>query len=243
MAASLSIKVLVVVVELFATWTLASAAPDSTPPPDGSSITGKTEALTPRGFSLEDRYLDAARRGDLAMLKMCLDKGVDAQRKDGFGRSALLLAARDGHNLEMVEFLHAGGLPVDDPDYAGRSPLAEVAASGQLNLLSWFLEHGAKLDRKDSRGQTVLYSAVLGGSEPAVRRLLEAGAQVDVADQFGDTPLMGACSKGFEAISKLLVAKGADPARKDQEGRTARDRAAEGSTFCRGLSAPSATSK
>lgn len=214
----------------------AEEAPPTASPPSGrGSIVPGPEPLAPSSFTLEERYLDAARRGDLAMLKRCLDKGVDARAKDGFARSALLLAASDARNLEMVTFLQARGLPVDEPDVRGRTALGFAAGNGQVEMVSYLLEHGAVADRKDAQGQTPLYNAVLGGSRDTVLRLLAAGADVNNRDQFGDTPLIGACDKGYDDLARLLVEKGADPALKDQEDRTARERAAEGATFCRGL--------
>ena len=207
-----------------------------TQPPAGS-IVPKPEALAPKAFTLEERYLDAARRGDLDMLKLCLDKGVDPRAKDGFARSALLLAVLNARNLEMVKFLQSRGLPVDEPDVRGRTPLGYAAGNGQLEMVSYLLEQGAAADRKDGQGQTPLYHAVLIGSKETTLRLLAAGADVDSRDQFGDTPLMGACNKGFDEIARLLIEKGADPALKDQEGRSARERAPAGASFCRNLPA------
>jgi ankyrin repeat protein len=203
--------------------------------PPGGSIVPKPEALAPKAFTLEERYLDAARRGDLDMLKLCLDKGVDPRAKDGFARSALLLAVLNARNLEMVKFLQSRGLPVDEPDVRGRTPLGYAAGNGQLEMVSYLLEQGAAADRKDGQGQTPLYHAVLIGSKETTLRLLAAGAVVDSRDQFGDTPLMGACNKGFDDIARLLLEKGADPSLKDQEGRTARERAPAGASFCRDL--------
>lgn len=205
------------------------------PQPPSGPIVPKPEALRPSPFTLEERYLDAARRGDMATLRLCLDKGVDTRAKDGFARSALLLAALNARDLEMVKFLRSRGLPVDEPDVRGRTPLGYAAGNGQLEMVSYLLDEGAAADRKDGQGQTPLYHAVLIGSKETTLRLLAAGADIDTRDQFGDTPLMGACNKGFDDIARLLVEKGADPSLKDQEGRTARERAPAGASYCREL--------
>ena len=194
-------------------------------------IIPKVEPLKPQPFTIEDRYLDAARRGDLAMLKMCLDKGADAQAKDALGRSAFLLAVRDARNLEMAKFLEGRGLPIDDPDVSGRTPLSYAAGNGDSAIVSYLLDQGAKPDRRDTQGQSPLFNAVLGGSKDAVARLLAAKVDVNVRDRFGDTPLMGACNKGFDDIARMLVEKGADPTLKDQEGRTAPERADASATL------------
>jgi ankyrin repeat protein len=203
----------------------------------GGHIVPRPEPREIRPFTLEDRYLDAVRRDDMAMMKLSLEKGADLHAKDGFQRSALLLAARDARDLEMVKFLHERGLPVDDADVRGRTPLGYAAGNGDLAIVSYLLDQGTAVSTADGQEQTPLYHAVLGGSRETVARLLAAGAEVNVHDQFHDTPLMGACAKGFDEIAKLLVDAGADPSLRDQEGRTARDRALPTATFCRSLGA------
>jgi len=209
----------------------------TTPPPSRGPIIPRIEPLEPRAFTLEDRYLDAARRGDLGVVKLCLEKGADPHAKDGFGRSALLLAARDAHDLELVTFLKNRGLPTDEPDVRGRTSLGYAAGNGDHAIVSYLLDQGAAVNRADVQGQTPLLHAALIGSKETVARLLAAGANVNARDQFGDTPLIAACAKGLDEIARLLVEKGADPKLEDQEGRTAAERAAPDATFCRGLSA------
>jgi ankyrin repeat protein len=209
---------------------------DSVTPPHGSTIVPGPQPLIPRPFTLADRYLDAARRGDLELLELCIEKGVDVGVKDGFARSALLLAARDGRSLEMVRRLQSKGLAIDEPDVRGIAPLGYAAGNGQLDLLSYLLEQGAAADRQDTQGLTPLFHATLSGKTQAVARLLKADVDIDTQDRFGDTPLMGACAKGHDDIARLLVKAGADTSIKDQEGRTARERAAAGAAFCLALS-------
>jgi ankyrin repeat protein len=205
--------------------------------PHAGPIVPKTEPLAPSPFTLEERYLDAARRDDMATLKLCIQKGVDPHAKDGFARSALLLAVLNARDVDMVKYLQTLGLAVDEPDVRGRTPLGYAAGNGQAEMVSYLLEQGATVDRRDGQGQTPLYHGVLIGSKETVLRLIAAGADVNSRDQFADTPLIGACNKGLDDIARLLVEKGADPSLKDQEGRTARERAAAGSSYCRDLPA------
>jgi ankyrin repeat protein len=214
---------------------VAHAADEAAPPPKGPLVPGPGEPLKPRAFTLEDRYLDAASRGDIETLKLCLEKGVNDRAKDGFARDALLLAASEGRSLAIVKLLESRGLPSDEPDVRGIAALGYAAGNGQLEMVSHLIERGAKVDRKDVQQMTPLVHAVLGGSKDTVARLIAAGADVNSRDQFQDTPLIAACNKGVDDIAKLLVEKGADPALKDQEGRNASERATSGSKYCREL--------
>lgn len=210
----------------------ASAGDPPLPPP---SLVPKPSAVELKPFTLEDRYLDAARRGDVATMKICLEKGVPATARDATGRSALQFAVRDARSLDAAKFLRERGLPVDDADGSGRTLLMDAAGNGDLALVSWLLEQGAPLEKRDAQGHTALHSAVLAGKVDVARKLLDSGAAIDARDNYQDTPLMGACAKGEDDMARLLVEKGADPSLRDQEGRLARERAAEGATYCRAL--------
>lgn len=229
-------------VPLLAVSVAAQDAPPVTPPgapaavpPAGTSLVPKPSAPQLRPFTLEDRYLDAARRGDVAALRLCLDKGVPLAAKDLTGLDAMHFAVRDARSVEAAKFLHEKGLPVDEPDGMGRTPLMDAAGNGDVAMISWLLEQKAVLTKRDVQGQTALYNAALGGHLDAVRRLAEAGAPVDARDNYQDTPLMGVCAKGNDEMARLLVEKGADPSLRDQEGRLAKDRAHDGSSYCRSL--------
>lgn len=219
----------------------AAPATETSPPAaaggfkPGDSIVPKPSAPDPRPFTLQDRFFDAARRGDADMLQLCIDKGIDPKIKDELGHSALTYAIRDARSLAMAESLRARGLPVDEPDATGRSSLHDAAGNGDDAIITWLLKHGARLDRRDFQGRTPLHYAVMGEHARAVEVLLEAGADVNVRDNFQDTPLLGACGKGADEMARLLVAKGADPSLKDQEGRTPRARAFDPAPFCRSL--------
>ncbi len=214
---------------------IAGAQPATPAASSSLSLFPKPGAPDPAPFTLLDRYFDAARRADLRMLKLCVEKGVDTKAKDEVGRSALLMAVRDGRSLELLSYLHGIGLDVDEPDARGRTALADAASLGEFKLVDYLIEQGAEVNHKDEQGQSPLYNAVLGGDLETVKRLLEAGAEVNTQDRYGDTPLMGACNKGHEEIARLLFEKGADPSLTDQEGRTAAQRASEDSAFCRNL--------
>lgn len=227
-----------VLVPLFVGFAAAGDPPPASPPAApfaAPSLVPKPSAPQLRPFTLEDRYLDAARRGDVAAMKLCLDKGVALAAKDLTGLDAMHFAVRDARSVEAARFLHEKGLPVDEPDGMGRTPLMEAAAGGDVAMISWLLEQKAVFTKHDVQGQTALYNAALGGHLDAVRHLVEAGAPVDARDNYQDTPLMGVCAKGNDEMARLLVEKGADPSLRDQEGRLAKDRAHDGSSYCSSL--------
>ncbi len=196
---------------------------------------GEPRAAEP--FTLEQRLLDAARRGDEPTLDRALALGAPLEARDELARGPLLLAARDARSLALVERLHARGAALDAADAGGRAALSWAAAAGDLTIVDWLLAHGAELDRADVDRRTPLFHAAAGGHLGVARALLGRGAQPNAADRFGDTPLIVACSRGQNAMAVLLIASGADPVARNQEGRTAADRAAPSTPACQAAAA------
>lgn len=200
---------------------------------DRNLIMGTGEMREPQPFTREQRLLDAVRRDDRATVEAALDLGVPVDSADDLQRSALLLAARDAGDVELVRFLHERGGAIDRPDSSGRTPLSYAASAGRVELARYLVEQGAEVDRRDRRKRTPLYHAVVGNQPEMVAWLLDHGADVDVKDRFLDTPLIMACAKGEREVAQLLIERGADRSARNQDGRSAEDRAAQGMDICR----------
>ena len=93
------------------------------------------EPRAPEPYTLEQRFLEAARQGDRASLEKALARGVSPKAQDDLHRNALLLAARDAGSLEVVRFLRARGVAVDAPDLGGRAAISWAAGDGRLEIV------------------------------------------------------------------------------------------------------------
>jgi ankyrin repeat protein len=211
---------------------VASAADPAPAPPSGHAL-GIGEPREPERFTLELRYLQAARDGDRKSIEFALARGVAVGTRDDLGRSALLLATHDAGSLDLVKLLHARGAEIDEPDVGGRAAISWAAADGRIEILRWLAAAGAAIDRKDVEQRTPLFHAVSTEQLEAVEFLLDHGAKPNTPDHYGDTPLILACSKGYDALAELLLRRGADATLRNQEGKTAADRAAPGANMCR----------
>jgi ankyrin repeat protein len=205
----------------------------ATPGPANRAM-GTGEAPLPQTFTLEQRLLDAVRRGDRATIERALELGATVAAKDDLARGTVLLATKDAGDLGLVRFLHEKGAPIDEPDLGGRTALSFAAEAGRLDIVRHLVEAGAIVDRRDVQQRTPLFYATLGDHADVVAFLLDRGADVNARDQFGDTPLIMACSKGHAATATLLLRRGADASIRDQEGRTAKERSAPGIEPCLG---------
>lgn len=211
---------------------LLAPAAFAQPGADSDPAFGVGEPLVPAPFTLEQRFLEAARQGDRRTLELALAKGVAIDAKDELGRSALLLTVRDAQSPEAMALLRVKGAAIDVPDVGGRTAISWAAAAGRLDLVRQLAAWDAQVDRGDEDARTPLFYAAAENHRDVVAFLVTKGAKADVADRFGDTALMIACAKGHAEMAALLLEHGADPARKNQEGRTARDRSAPGIPIC-----------
>jgi ankyrin repeat protein len=196
---------------------------------------GTGEPRAPEAFTLPQRLLDGARRGDEATVERALAMGAPLDATDELGRGVVMLAVMDAGDLGLVQWLKERGAAVDAPDVGGRTALSWAAADGRLDIVKVLLDAGARADTPDMQGRTPLFHATLNDEVDVVAFLAAHGANLNVRDQFGDTPLIVACAKGNVTSVTKLLALGADPSVKDQEGRTARERADASATVCKTL--------
>ena len=143
--------------------------------------------------------LVAYRKGDLDVMRSCLERGADVNLANEEGKTILYDSCKNGH-VDAARLLLDKGAEADRADKHGRTPL--VAAKGFLNhdaLVVLFAEH---LDSKFP-----IHAAARTGDVEAMTQLLDGGAEVD-AKKDGATPLHIACEKGHVELVRLLLEKG-----------------------------------
>ena len=132
--------------------------------------------------------LRAAKAGDVAAMKLLLEKKADAK-----------LANRNGINPLMA----AAGLGTKEEDTTGRRKTQADA----IEAIKLCLEVGVDVNAVDSRGQTALHGAAFQGYDDVVQFLSSHGAKLDVKDRQGKTPLDSAKGLaggvGFDGQSSL----------------------------------------
>ncbi len=117
----------------------------------------------------------AAEHGSTGALKFLLDRGMDANSSDRFGKTALMYAAYE-NRLDAVRLLLARGAAVDKCGSDGRTALFGAAALGRTDIVRCLLAHGAKPKVYAPNGQSALGLAKKNGHGEVVDMLLKAGA-------------------------------------------------------------------
>eukprot|EP00928_Gymnodinium_smaydae_P046892 TRINITY_DN31266_c0_g1_i1.p1 TRINITY_DN31266_c0_g1~~TRINITY_DN31266_c0_g1_i1.p1 ORF type:complete len:527 (+),score=94.28 TRINITY_DN31266_c0_g1_i1:221-1801(+) len=182
---------------------------------------GRVARLTPG--------LEAARAGDLALLKKLVREGeFDPTSRDKHGANALMWAAGGGH-LEVCRWLttsrehDGGGL---DPSctqtgrrgYNGRTALHWASRNGHVHIMDWLLADppagcGIVVDVATADGTTALNWAAWQGQVEAVELLLRHGADVTAVNTYGCDCALWACQSPAEpervlAVCHLLASPG-----------------------------------
>ena len=140
-------------------------------------------------------------------MDLLLKHGMDADARDSYDRTPLLLAARNGH-METLELLLKHDVDVNAKDCYGRTPLSSAARNG-YNAVVQSLQNRVDIDvnLKDRENWTPLSLAVIYGHEKAVGELLKS-KDVDVdLEVNGRSPLYLAAEKGHKEIAERLAEK------------------------------------
>ena len=138
--------------------------------------------------------------------------GVDIDKCDESGQTALRTAARKGH-VSIVEYLiqlsrEGRLLDVNQVDTKGYSALWQAADEGHLAVAVLLIENGGDVNKADNNGQTPLYRASRHGRTNMVELLIAHGAIANQADNSGMTPLYRAVQGGHLAVVEVLVGSG-----------------------------------
>ncbi|XP_041593596.1 ankyrin repeat domain-containing protein 29 isoform X5 [Vulpes lagopus] len=163
----------------------------------------------------------AARRGNLALLRLLLNSGrVDVDCRDSSGPTALFFAAQQGHN-DVVRFLFEFGASTEFRTKDGGTALLAASQYGHMQVVETLLKHGANIHDQLYDGATALFLAAQGGYLDVIRLLLSSGAKVNQPRQDGTAPLWIASQMGHSEVVRVMLLRGADRDAARNDGTTA----------------------
>ncbi len=146
----------------------------------------------------------AAESGSEECVRMLLSAGADAMQRDDSKQTAMYYAA----SLEVMRVLMEAGLPIEDEDKYGCSPLCNAISDGgeTLQRVIAYLDAGADVNAVHDRGYTVFMSAIGSSRDPAIYRLLvERGADPHAVSELGYNAWHAAIDVSGEANSEESV--------------------------------------
>lgn len=146
----------------------------------------------------------ASSNGHTSIVESLLDAGVDIDKQDQYGCSAIQLAAMHGHvAIARAILAHRANINVEDG--SGKSPLDSAESSGYYKIAVLLLQNGATLSPNDIHLHSVLCAAAAYGYSEVVLKLIKAGAETQRKDEDGMTPFQMAKQAGHEKTAQILL--------------------------------------
>lgn len=141
-----------------------------------------------RDVHLNERFLQAAQKGDYEDLQNLLDLGAEVNARGKYGDTALIWAALRGQ-AKMVQYLLAKGAEVNAKNDVKETPLILATDNKNVAVVRLLLAHGADINSKRYDGATPLMIASRYADVEMVKLLLAAGANPKEKDNAGQTAL------------------------------------------------------
>lgn len=166
----------------------------------------------------------APREANLACARMLVREGADVNASDDRGQKPIHWAAGIGDRLEFVEFLvqAQGSRRLEaavntECAYQRLTPLLWASGYGNLDVVRYLTDRGARINYVDGRGKNAANWAARYGHADILDTLIqklggEGGnveAFVDQEEPSGRTPLIWACLFGHYECVRRLVSAGA----------------------------------
>ena len=153
--------------------------------------------------------IDAAKSTNRDAVRALLKQGVDVNRAEGDGTTALHWASyRD--DLETADLLLRAGGNVNAANDLGATPLWTASLNGSVAMVRKLLQAGADPNRALLAGETPVMVAARSGNAEVVEQLIAKGAEINRSAARGQTALMWAAAQKHPEVVRVLLARGAD---------------------------------
>uniref|UniRef100_A0A8C0XJ52 Ankyrin repeat domain-containing protein 29 n=1 Tax=Castor canadensis TaxID=51338 RepID=A0A8C0XJ52_CASCN len=160
----------------------------------------------------------AARKGNLALLKLLLNSGrVDVDCRDSHGTTLLMVASYAGH-IDCVRELVLQGADINLQRESGTTALFFAAQQGHNDVVRFLFGFGASTECRTKDGGTALLAASQYGHMQVVETLLKHGANIHDQLYDGATALFLAAQGGYLDVIRLLLSSGAKVNQPRQDG-------------------------
>ena len=119
----------------------------------------------------------AASEGNMSIVRMLLDAGVEIDIRDKFLNETLLHNATRGDRLPVLQLFHERGADLRACNRGGEMAIHCAALSGHVDFIRMMLDFGVEVDIRDLiLNETALHKAASQNRELATKLLLERGA-------------------------------------------------------------------
>ncbi|NXQ72793.1 ANKE1 protein, partial [Quiscalus mexicanus] len=163
-------------------------------------------------------------------LQIALDYGADVNNCTTTGRSLLLQACEQAHEVKdmCLIFLEKGADPHAKDPATGRTAVMEAAREGAADVVLALLQRGADVNLFDFERHSAAHFAAKGGFLEILAIISGYGADLKLVAMNGNTPLHYAAEGGFTDCCRYIGQRGCDPTWSNLINLTPRDVAKAG---------------
>ncbi len=158
---------------------------------------------------LQRVFVDAARAGDVPVVRLLIEAGVDIDVDGMWGVTEFaLMAATREKRAEVMGLLLDAGAMIDKMTPKGHTALMEAASGGDLSVVMLLLEAGADVNLMSKKKMTPVMFAAARGHVEIVKLLIESFSNLGMRSVRGYTVLDIAVTNGHFQVAKLLIEAG-----------------------------------
>lgn len=187
--------------------------------------------LIAKGASLDAKDEDGsglfyyiARGGNLTMMDILIEKGLDYKGSNDLGANAMIAAALGGrraNGLQVFQYLEDKGVQVNVTTSDGTTPLTAIAGrTGDPEVIKYFIAKGVDINQADKQGSTPLMMAASSGDLKIVELIESKSNTLNDVNGQGQSALTKAVESNQATVVKYLIDKGAKSDIVDTEGNS-----------------------
>ena len=177
--------------------------------------------ITRAGLSFTpDDFIKTAGLGELEMVGLYLQAGMDRNVQDSRGYTALIQAAENGRK-DVVRALLQEGVKIDLKTKDGNTAVIAAAGTDQADCVRLLIEANADVNLKNAKNWTALMKAVYQGHQKTTEVMLKTSRDALQKDDQLARALMVAALLGHQEIAKSLLDAGAPVNKSIEKNQTA----------------------
>lgn len=170
-------------------------------------------------FASNEPIVEAARNGDLSIVKMILKKDPAKLNATDDWKHTVLHWACMRANWDVARYLINKGADLNMKGGDGGTPINWAVHHDNVDILRLMIQKGAKLNIRNRWGMTELHTAIWRGCIRVVEYLLDNGSDPMIKTKEGWTAMHYAFRSGHDNVIELLKKRGISLDVLDNTGR------------------------
>jgi ankyrin repeat-rich membrane spanning protein len=147
----------------------------------------------------------AARKGNLEIVKLLVEKKANTELIGMNNMTPLIIASKNGHKETALYLSTVTTANLNHVDKDGNNALTISVKQGQTDVVLSLLSRGAYVNTPNKKGDNILITAVKGGHKQIIDALLDKHVEIDAIGNQGKTAMHHSVEKGNLDLVKVLL--------------------------------------